>query len=168
MADGLSLNAIVSVEEQLQPQGATGRNFGNLLILGDSDVVDITERLRLYTDLDDIGTDYGTTAPEYLAAQVFLAALPTPPQLYLGRWASNPTSGRLLGGALATAQQVITLWTGITDGAFAITVDGAVQNPASLDCSQAANMNGVASVIQTAISGVATCVWNAAASRFEI
>ena len=55
MEKGLPLNRIANVTVTLSARAAQGRNFGSMLILGDSTVIPISERLRLYSSADDIG-----------------------------------------------------------------------------------------------------------------
>ena len=62
---GLSVNDVVNVQIQMAPVAAQQRNFGSLLILGDSQIIDVVSRYRLYTGLTAIETDYGTSSPEY-------------------------------------------------------------------------------------------------------
>ena len=64
---GLDVSRIVNVNVTLTPQGASVRNFGLLLVVGDSNVIDGVERIRSYTDIAAVATDFGTSAPEYLA-----------------------------------------------------------------------------------------------------
>jgi hypothetical protein len=48
-----------------------------MLILGDSTVIPISERLRLYSSADDIGDDFGVQ-PEYKAAVIWFSQQPQP------------------------------------------------------------------------------------------
>lgn len=89
MTQGLPVSNVVNVDVIMSPRAATGRNFGSLLILGSSAVIPLAERIRLYTALDDIGTDFGVNSPEYAAATVYFSQSPQPSQLYLGRWAKT-------------------------------------------------------------------------------
>lgn len=165
---GLSVNDVVSVIIQMSPVASPLRNFGSLLILGDSDVIDTQTRYRLYTSLSAIATDFGTAAPEYQAALLFFSQSPAPALCYVGRWAATNTSGRLLGTALSATQQLISNFTGILNGGVNFIVDGVNRNLTGLNFSAQTNLNGVASVIQSAFAGAATVVWNAAYSRFEV
>lgn len=92
MTTGLSVSSIVNVDVQMSPVAAQERNFGSLLILGDSSVIDVTERLRLYTGIDAIATDFGTSSPEYLAASLYFSQSPQPELCYVGRWARTDSS----------------------------------------------------------------------------
>src|SRR5450631_1065412 len=124
MSQGLSVSRLVSVSVVLAPIAPALRSFGALLIVGDSSVIGPTERLRPYTGIEAIATDFGTSAPEYLAAQLYFGQSPKPEQLFIGRWFQAATSAFVKGGILSTAQQVLSLWTVVTAGAFKITIDG--------------------------------------------
>ncbi|MFZ5936589.1 DUF3383 domain-containing protein [Pseudomonas sp. HS6-2] len=163
----LAVSGVVNVQVVMSPLAAALRDFGALLILGASSVIDTNERIRQYSSLTAVATDFGTTAPEYLAASLFFSQSPQPAILYIGRWAKAASSARLNGGALSTAQQAMSNFTSITTGSMKITVDGTVKTLSALNFSAAANLNAVASIITTALAG-ATCVWNANFSRFEI
>lgn len=167
MSLGLSVSDVVSVTINMSPTAAAVRNFGALLVLGSSSVIDTNERIRSYTTLAAVGTDFGTTAPEYLAAVNFFSQSPQPSLLYIGRWAQTATSGVLHGARLSTSQQAIANFQAITNGGFNITVDGTVKNVTGLNFSGAANLNAVAAIIATALS-TANVVWGANNQRFDV
>lgn len=164
---GLPVSDIVNVQVVLAPLAAQTRDFGSLLILGDSDVIDTTERLRLYTTLDAVADDFGTVAPEYKAAALYFGQTPQPSTLYLGKWARTATAGKLRGGVLSAAEQTLTNFTAVTTGAMKISVDGVEQSLASLNFSAALNLPGVAAILDTALTG-ATVAWDAVNQRFVI
>lgn len=68
----------------------------------------------------------------------------------------------LTGGTSATS--VVATWNAVTDGSFAITIDGTARNITGLNFSTAASMADVASIIQTGIRAATgsteTCVWS--------
>lgn len=59
MAQGLPVSNVVNVDVIMSPVAATGRNFGALLILGTSTVIPVTERIRQYSAIENIGDDFG-------------------------------------------------------------------------------------------------------------
>jgi hypothetical protein len=127
---GLSVSDIVNVQINLSPLAVPVRNFGSLVIAGPSPVIDTQERLRQYTTLDGVVSDFGTFAPEYLAADLFFSQAPQPAILYVGRFAQTATNGVLHGGIFTPAQQVTLLSQlgGITDGSMSIDIDGTTRN----------------------------------------
>lgn len=62
---------------------------------------------------------------------------------------ATPTNAYLTGGTSATA--VVATWNSVTDGEFAITIDGVAVDVTGLDFSAATDMDGVAAVIQAGI-----------------
>lgn len=165
---GLNVSDVVNVQIVMTPIAAAIRNFGSLLILGDSAVIDVNERRRKYSSIEDVAADFGTSAPEYKAAALYFGQKPQPSVLFIGRWARTASSGVLHGGILSTAEQAIAAFNAITTGAFKITVDGgAEQSITGLNFSADTNLNGVASKITAKLTGAA-CVWNATEGRFNI
>lgn len=162
----------VQVSVAFTPLSVPFENFGTLMIMGDSNVIDVGQRFRQYTTILQVSADFTSDKPEYQAAVVFFEQSPQPSILYIGRWASGATSGLLHAAQLSPTQQLLSNFTSITNGSFHISIDGSAHDISGLNFSAALNLNGVASVVQTALvsaftSGV-TCKWNSSFGRFEI
>ncbi len=167
----LPISRLVNVSINLAPNAAQMQNISTLLILGSSSVIDLVERYRSYSSIAAVASDFGTTAPEYLAANLYFQQMPQPLTLQIGRWAQAAVAAVLKGATLSTAQQLIATWNAVTTGSFRVTIDGTVTTLSGLSFAAQTNLNGVASVIQTAIQVTkagALCVWNANFNRFEI
>lgn len=167
MAQGLAVSDVVNVTVSISPIAAATRNFGAGLLIGSTDVIDVGERIRSYADMDDVGGDFGTTDPEYIAASRFFSQDPQPALLYIGRWAESATRGTLRGGVLTAAQQLMSAWTGITAGAFRIDIDGTTKSVSGLNFSTAANLPAVAAIIDAGLTG-ASVTWDANSGRFVV
>lgn len=169
MSVGLSVSGIVNVQVNMAPIAAAVRNFGTLLIMGDTaGVIDVSERMRQYSSITGVASDFGTSAPEYAAALLFFGQTPQPSILYIGRWARAATAGLLHGGPLTIAQQALVNFTNITNGGFSLSIDGTVQNITGLNMASATNLNGVASLVTAKLQAGAVCTWNSVYSRFDI
>lgn len=155
----LPVSRLVRVNINLSPLAAATRSFGKLLIVGDSNVIGGTERIRDYGTLEDVGVDFSNMMPEYLAAQLYFSQTPKPAQCSIGRWISTNSAGFVTGGILSPSQQALANFTAVTAGAFKISIDGTVESLTGLDFSGASNLNAVAGIIQTALDG-AFCTWN--------
>lgn len=167
MAQALPVSRIVNVNVVLTPVGAQAQSLRDLLLLGTSDVLDTTERMRAYADVSSIATDFGTDSVEYKAALLWFSQSPQPTQIYIGRWVDAAAKGGLRCGPLSAAQRDLSVWTAITDGAFRFRLDGAAEAAVSgIDFSAVTNLNGVASLIAAELTGV-DVVWNESISRFE-
>jgi hypothetical protein len=163
---GLSVSRVVDVEVSFAPIAAPLARFDTLLIMGDSTVVDTGEAMREYNTIEEVAGDFGTTAPEFLAAELFFSQVPKPTTLFIGRWARTPTSGRLTGGPMPSEDQVISNWTSIINGGFQISVDGGpVVSIVNMDFSLQTNLNGIATIINAAFAALtptpvhALCTW---------
>jgi len=167
----LPISRLVNVSINLSPAPAQMQNISTLLIMGDNAVIDVVERLRTYASIDAVAADFGTSAPEYLAALLWFEQSPQPVSLQIGRWAQAASIGKLVCAPLTATQQLLATWTAVVAGAFDVTIGAAVTAITGLDFSAQTNLNGVAGVIQTALAAAVagtTCVWNATYSRFEI
>ncbi len=102
---GLPLSRVTNVTVTLSARAAQGRNFGSMLILGDSTIIPIAERLRLYSSADDIGDDFGVESEEYKAAVIWFSQSPRPTQVYVGRWAKTLATGET--GTVETLLQAV-------------------------------------------------------------
>lgn len=166
---GLSVSRVVNVSVNLAPIAAQAANLESLVIAGDSNVIDTYERIRSYNTLAAVAADFGTGACEYLAAVPYFAQSPQPTQLYIAKWAKAATAGILRCGILTPTQQLIATWQAVVAGNFKVSIDAsAVTNVVCGSFAAAANLNAVATIIQTAIRAAnvndgwatATVVWN--------
>jgi hypothetical protein len=171
----LSIDALIQVSVNLSPAAAQAQNTSVELILGNSAVIDTVTRIRYYTTLGAVAADFGTSAPEYLAANLWFAQTPQPTSIAIGRWAQTATNGALIAGVLEPAQLLLSYWTALTSASFAVAFDGGSVTQVVMSgtpFAAALSLNGVAAVIQAAIrttfSNTATCVYNANFTRFEI
>ncbi|SCZ72191.1 MULTISPECIES: DUF3383 domain-containing protein [Photorhabdus] len=141
---GLPVSNIVNVTINMAPRAAQSRNFGSLLIVGASHVIDTHERLRLYSDIDGVGADFGLDTPEYQAAALYYSQSPRPVDLYIGRWVKDQAFAALRGAILTKQQQALNKFTAVTDGSFKLTINGKEAVYSGIDLSKETNLNGVA------------------------
>ena len=168
MNPALPISRLIGVSVNLSPAGAQSQSLSDGLVLGSSDVIDVHERMRTYLSLSAIATDFGTNAPEYLSAALWFGQSPSPSRLLVGRWAKTDSKGKLVCGALSAVNSLVATWAAIASGGFTVAIDGGAAAPYNaINFTGAANLNGVATLITTALAGAATCVYNAAYNRFE-
>lgn len=86
MATTLNLNQIIDVAVYVSPVYPTRSTFNHGLIIGTSTVISASERLREYTNINNMITDgFTLTSPEYLAAVLYFSQSPAPLVLWVGR-----------------------------------------------------------------------------------
>jgi len=167
----LSISRLIQGTVNLSPNAAQAQNLNTELILGSSPVIDVNSRMRIYTGITGVAADFGTTAPEYLAAVDWFGQLPSPANVLIGRWAQTATAAELFGASLSVAQQLISAWTAITAPAFSITINGTPYTISPASFATQTNLNGIAALIQTALAAAvagSTCVWNSSFAQFQI
>ncbi len=167
MPSGLPVSDIIRVDVNSQPVAVLGRNFGSMLIAGDSPVIDTGELIREYPGLDSIAQDFGADAPEYQAAKLWFSQVPRPTRVFIGRVTTVPTAGLLRGATIPPTLQDMALYTPIKDGSMVIPVDGAPRRLTGIDLSSALNINGVAALIDAALPG-ASVRWDSVSSRIVV
>lgn len=79
----MSLNEIVNVVITRQTQTVTEQGFGIPMILGPS--VQFTDRIKYYTDMDEVALDFPPSTPEYIAAQDIFSQVISPELIAIGR-----------------------------------------------------------------------------------
>ena len=167
MSQGLPVSNIVSVTVNMALRAAQSRNFGALLVVGGSDVIDGSQRMRSYSGITDVGADFGMESPEYKAASLYFQQTPQPRTLYIGRWIKEDQAALLRCAILTPAQMAISTWASVTDGAMKISIDGTNKTVTAVDFSAETNLNGVAARITEKLT-TATVTWDAVNTRFII
>lgn len=157
----IPVSKVVSVKIYTSPTFPKRKGFGLLNIIGTSQRLNTAERVRFYTDMTGVASDFSATDEEYKAAQIFFSQSPGPNQLAISRRFDVAVPGQLLGST--TIVQTIANFTAITNGGFDITINGVNRQVTGLNLSGAANLNAVASLLQTKLAALlagTTCVWN--------
>ena len=166
----LPVSSLINVTYSLGASAALSQSLNNHLILGSSDIIDTNQRIRTYGTLAEVVADFGTSAPEYFAADEWFGQSPQPQQVSIGRWAQTATKGRIQGNLVSITNQAISFWNAITAGGFGIAINGVSSVAISgLNFSTATNLNGVASIINAALTTAtvsATLTWNASSQSF--
>jgi Protein of unknown function (DUF3383) len=171
MAHGLNIQDVVNVQVNLTPLAAAFRNFGALLIVGSTPVIDVAERIRVYTTLSGVADDFGTTPPEFGAADLFFSQSPQPSILYMGRFVQTDCAGLLRCGVLSPQQQLMSNFTPLINAGYFCFIDGAPVSVSGMNFSDELNLNGVAAQVQITTSflkpGV-TFTWDSNLERFTL
>jgi len=81
----LSLDTIVDVEVLISPLSAPRSTFNQGLIIGSTDVIPTSERVRKYNTAAEVLADFALTDPEYIAASLYFSQSPSPEILWIGR-----------------------------------------------------------------------------------
>jgi hypothetical protein len=114
------------------------------------------ERIREYLNIDGVTEDWPGDSEVVAAATAYYSQQPKPLVFKVAMRYEDDQPAELRGGSVADTPENLALFTAITDGSFAITIDGDAQDITALDFSSETTMAGVATVIETALQAVAT------------
>jgi len=165
-----AISRFIDVAITKDSPSVTAASFGILLILTDSDLLSTTRRIKRFTSDSSVSTFFGSTSEEYYAANAFFNQDPfnsyQPEEVYFGRYADAATAALLECGndPLTT----IATWAAISDGEFAVDIDGGTVSLTGLDFSAGpvTSLDDVATVIDTALGANGDCYYKD--GRFHI
>ncbi len=142
-------STVVSVNISTTPQFPSRRGFGVLNILGTTpNVIPPIERIRYYTSLTEVAVDFPEGTPEFSMAAAYFAQQPRPVECAISTQYTTDQPAQLWGGS---AETNVTVWNAITDGSFAITIDGVSADVLTLNFSAAIDLPAVAAIIEAGI-----------------
>lgn len=156
----LPLQNVVNVSIELTPLPVSEENFSTSLIIGNTEgtaalpPIALNERIKFYSSLEEVGSDFGSTDPEFLAAEIYFSQVPTPPRLAIGAYYPNGVGTFLEGGVVINND--LTIITSISNGGFNINVDGTVVEIENLDFSTITTWEDVATIVGDAIDTATT------------
>lgn len=82
----LPLDDIVKIDVNLSPRSAVRKGFNLGLIIGTSDVINVKDRVKLYSGLDSMAEDgFTPDMPEYKAASIYFSQQKKPTRVAIGR-----------------------------------------------------------------------------------
>jgi hypothetical protein len=99
MTNAVDISDFVNATLTISPIATPFQNFGLAIAIGDSSVIDVNERIQTFSTITEVEQAFGSSAPEFLAAEVFFGQSPQPAQLLIGRWARTATSGLFKGAS---------------------------------------------------------------------
>lgn len=115
------------------------------------------ERIRHYTDVDGVVSDWGVTSEVAKAATAYYSQSPRPKKFAVAMRYESAQSAELVGGAQAD----LTSFTSINDASFSVEIDGSSAQVTNNDLTGAANLPAVAAILQAAtISAFAGVISN--------
>ena len=148
----IPISNVVNVNIALAAAPVALKGFGQLLFLTDevSATFPIAERVRLYSGVESVATDFPAGTEVYSAAQAFYAQNAS--DFMVGLVSTAEAPGAIGGGTHATLLEL----QAVVAGGFTISIDGVPQNITGLDFSAAADEDAVAVLVTAALTG-ATC-----------
>lgn len=92
----LTLDPIVKVNVNVNAATRVSNIYDVGVIMGDSETISASDRFAEFSDMTEVGARFDDESPEYLAAQAYFSAVPTPEKLVICRINSGETAGAAL------------------------------------------------------------------------
>lgn len=106
----LSISTVVDVNISVSAAYSSSAGFGTLLIVtAETGVIDATERIRAYSDIDGVSEDWGASTEVVAAATSYFSQEPKPSSLMVG----FRNTGETCTEALSAIQEVNDDWYGV-------------------------------------------------------
>ena len=162
----VALSRIINVSLITTPTGLANFNVNSIGLLTDDTPTasfPAADGYKLYYSPDDVATDFGSTSETYLQAVAIFSQSPNilTGGGYLVIFPTVDVAGAATSGTMLTLEPaVLADFVAVTSGGFDIDLDGATENITGLDFSGAADLDAVATIIDTALSG-GTCAYSA-------
>ena len=162
----LGIDEIVRVSASIAPSGTIREEFGRTLLLTPNAGLPATGpgRVRTFSIMEQVAEVFPEDSEPYQAARVYFSQSPYPRPLLIGRWAEFGEPSRLEGGTPLPLEEItgesttvrgtgtvaaLAMLQAITTGT--LTFLGA--SLTGLNFSTATDLDGVASLLQTALRG---------------
>jgi len=163
-----AIKRFIDVEIRKDTPRVSAAGFGILAIITDSALLSLTRRHKRFTTAESVSDFFGSTSEEYLAADAFFYQDPflekQPDELHFGRFVDADSAALIECGS--SPELDVDTWKAVSDGEFAVTIDGGSVEVASLDFSSVTSLDDVASVIDTGLGANGSCYF--LINRFNI
>lgn len=162
MSNNASITNVINVALIPEGQLAQRDNMNTVAVLtSETGVITSAERFRSYRDAAAVEADFGTASITTQYAQTVFGTRPNPINfggsliigLHRAVAETVPATAATLRSTQLVEATIISQLQTITDGSFNITVDATPVVAASLDFSAVTTLDGVAAVLDTAITG---------------
>ena len=150
ISDGKSLprdlDVVVNISKA-QTEGAT--DFSVIaFVTPDAPFRHDANRIKFYMTLDAVLEEFAASSEVYKAASAFFSQTPRPKRMAVAKVFTEPVSAFLQSGLVNSD---LTAWKKITNGTFAITIDGVASQVESMNFSGIKKIEDIADVVESAI-----------------
>jgi len=163
-------SSIVAVSIALGATFPARAGFGTLnVVTAETGVIGFAERIRSYSDAEGVAADWPGSSEVVKLANAYFSQQPKPTSFMVSVRAANAVAAELRGGSVTDVAD----FTGISDGAFVISIDGDQQTISGLDFTLDTTLDDVADAIEVGLQAIGSGGYSAATvahdgSRFFI
>jgi len=153
----IPIRSITQVDIVIGASFPTRKGFGVLnCVTAELGVIGFAERIRSYSDAAGVAADWPSNSEVVKLANTYFGQQPKPTDFRVSVRAAAGVAAELRGGSVVDNTTNLALFTAITDGSFAISIDGGAEDITAMNFSGDTNLTDVAATIQTAVQAIAT------------
>lgn len=155
MPEQRAIKRFIDVEITKDTPSVSAASFGIPILISNSSAITTAQRVKRFSSLAGVELLFADTTEEYKAADAYFNQNAfnenQPEELLIGRYVDAASAAVLECGEAPLTD--VPTWVAITDGAFAITIDGGAIEVTGLDFSTATSLDDVASIISAGTAG---------------
>lgn len=154
----IPVSSIVNVSITLGATFPSRKGFGILnCVTAETGVIGFAERIRAYSDAASVAADWPGTSEVVKLANAYFSQQPKPTEFRVSVRAENDVAAELRGGSVVDNAANLALFTAISDGSFAISIDGNAEDVTGIDFTTGVtDMATAAAKIETALQAIVT------------
>ncbi len=156
-----AITRFIDVAIQKDTPRVSAAGFSVLMVLTNTNTITTAERFKRFSSLAGVNTVFADTTEEGKAADAFFNQDPFlsyhPDDMLFGRWVDADVAAVLECGD--SPEMDVAAWQAVTDGEFAVDIDGSTVNVTALDFSAVTSLDDVAAVIDTGLGANGDCVF---------
>jgi hypothetical protein len=155
------IKRFIDVEITKGTSRVSAAGFNVLMAITNSDLISTSRRIKSFTTYASVALFFGSSSEEAKAANAFYFqnAFQTdqPDELQFGRYVDASIAALIECGT--EPELDFEVWKLVSDGEFAVTIDGVLNEETGLDFTSVTSLDDVASVIDTALGAAGDCYY---------
>ena len=153
----IPIRSIVSADITIGASFPSRKGFGVLnCVTAELGVIGFAERIRAYSDADSVAADWPSDSEVVQAANAYFGQQPKPTDFRVSVRADAAAGAELRGGSVVDNAANLALFVAISDGSFAISIDGNAEDIEAIDFTGDTNLTDVAATIEAVLQAVVT------------
>ena len=164
----IPVKSIVDVSITIGASFPSRKGFGILnCVTAETGVIGFAERIRSYSSASSVAADWPSDSEVVKLANSYFGQQPKPTDFRVSVRAENAVSAELRGGSVVDNATNLALFTAITDGSFAISIDGGAADIIAINFTGDTNLTDVAATIEAKLQAIVTLPFPTSTVTYE-
>ena len=153
----IPVKSIVAVSITIGASFPSRKGFGILnCVTAETGTIGFAERIRSYGSADSVAADWPSNSEVVKLANSYFGQQPKPTDFRVSVRAEAAVAAELRGGSVVDNAANLALFVAISDGSFAISIDGNAEDITTIDFTGDTNLTDVAATIEAKLQAILT------------